>query len=177
MLLRHTPAACTAPQQRSHAHPPASVICTGANSNQHIQLGRTSRTGARGAGCSVVCSRMFADIKVAPSASESSAAAAAATAATLHCQLRRRQRAPGPSAPQAFRKHTTAAQQLCRCLVDATALPLSAPLQRQQPGEMALAAPACMIANKQLTPIVTHNFSYVSARRAVTQSICMPPQS
>lgn len=159
MLLRHTPAACIAPQQRSHAHSPASITCTGATSNQHSQLGRTSRTGTRGAGCSEVSSRMVADITMAPSTSGFSAAAAVATAATLHCQVRRRQRAPVHSAPQAFRKHTTAAQQMCRCLVDATALPLSAPLQQQQPGEMALAAPACMIACKQLTPIMPHQVS------------------
>jgi hypothetical protein len=155
MLSRHTPAACIAPQQQSHAHPPASITCTGATSNQYSQLGRVSSTGTRGAGCSVVCSRMVADTTMAPSASGSSAAAAVATTATLHCQLRRRQRAPVRSAPQAFRKHATA-QQLCRCLVDATALPLSAPLQQQQPGKMARATPACMIASKQLTPIMAH---------------------
>ena len=143
MLLRHTPAAYTAPQRRSNVHPPASATCTGAISNQHSQLSRRSRT-SRGAGCSVICRRMVADVTTAPSGLGSSAAAAMATAATLHCQLRRRQRSPLSPHLRARGMRTTAAQQLCRSLVDATALPLSAPLQQHQPGELVLAAPACM---------------------------------
>lgn len=136
MLSQHTPAASTAPQQQKHACLLASASCTGLISNQHSQLGRASRTGTRGARNSIACSRMVADITQAPSAPGASAAAAMATAGTLHCQLWRRKRAPFCSAR---RKRTTAAQQLCRCLVDATALPLLAPLQKHQPGEMALA--------------------------------------
>ena len=154
MLLQHTPAACTAPQQQLHARLLPSATCTGLISNQHSQLGRTARTGTRGARNSIACSKMVADITKAPSAPGASAAAAMATAGTLHCQLWRRKREPIPSAR---RERTTAAQQLCRCLVDATALPLSAPLQQHQPGELAFAAPVYMHASKHLTRMLTHD--------------------
>ena len=156
MLLRHTPAACTPLQRQSHAHPPANASCTAAISYQRSQLSRTSRT-SRGAGYSVICSRMVAKSTTAPSPLGPSAAAAMATAATLHCQLRRRQRSPLSPHLRARGKRTTAAQQLCRSLVDATALPLSAPQQHHQPGELALAAPVCMHASRHLTRVVIHD--------------------
>lgn len=127
-----SPAACsTFPQRPQQRH--SGCSSGAARGCQHSRLGSlgciavpSAASGSTGAGSSIG-HKFIRSPHVA-------AGAAAAAAAAWQCRLRRRRHPPSSSQQLARRRRGSAAQQPCRCLVDATALPVSAPAQQQQPG-------------------------------------------